>query len=124
MSPITYRPFHAAHSYRARKIKKAAFLGEGSFFMLMILFLELFVDAHVAGFFIVEYLVDVEEDSGFLDVAEFGVDGRSEHPHCGRQGHVGVYQRWYLAAVFADEVVQDPVVFLVVGAGVSRLYPV
>lgn len=47
-------------------------------------------------------VVDCNENSGLLHVAEIGIDHRAEHLHRGRQAHVGVDQRRYVFAVFPD----------------------
>ena len=67
-------------------------------------------------------VVDRNENSGLLHVAEIGIDHRAEHLHRGRQAHVGVDQRRYVFAVFPDLTGQDSVIFRIGASGEERLH--
>ena len=65
----------------------------------------------MATFLLFENLGYVEEDSAFLDIAELGVYGCSEHSHGRGEAHVCVDKGRNVAAVLSDEMMEDLVVF-------------
>lgn len=66
----------------------------------------------VAHAFLSQYLVDGDEDAGFLDVAKRVVDGGTEDAHRWAEAHVGIDEGRNVEAELADGAVEDAVVFL------------
>lgn len=66
----------------------------------------------VSNAFLVEDLVDGDEDACLLDVAEAVVDGGAKHAHGGREAHIGVDERWNIVPARANLAVEDTVVGL------------
>ena len=64
----------------------------------------------VALAFVLQYLVDGNEDAGLFDLAEVFVDGGAEHAHRGRKIHVGIDERRDVEAALAHRLVEHFVV--------------
>ncbi len=70
------------------------------------------VAVDVTDAFLVEDLVDGDEDASLLDVAEAVVDGGAKHAHGGREAHVGVDEWWNIVPARANLSVEDAIVGL------------
>ena len=73
-------------------------------------------------FLFFKYIGNLDEDSAFLHVAKQVVDCCSKHFHCGRQAHVGIDERWYVEAIFADAAVENLVVLGIACTGKDALH--
>ena len=67
---------------------------------------------HVSDTLVFQNFIDGTQESGFFDIAELVIDGRSEHTHGGRQSHVGIHERGNVVSQIADFTVEDAVVGL------------
>ena len=72
---------------------------------------------YMALLFRFEDILDGEEYTGLLHIAEFIVDSRSENLHCRRQAHVGIHKRGNIDAMIPDSRIKYTVVLLEIVAG-------